>query len=106
MRDIPLQRTPNQVIETTIDGVEYAIKLSTVQNNMTVADVYADGVLLKAGVRCIPAERLIPYKYLTNGGNFFWYCLNDDYPYYEYFGVTQRLVYLNDAELAALNGAE
>ena len=105
MRDIPLRNVPNQLVETTIDGVAYSIQLRTAQR-MTVADVYADGVLLKAGVRCIPGQRLIPYKYLTVGGNFFWYCLNGDYPYYEYFGVNQQLVYLSDAELANLNGAE
>ena len=105
MRDIPLQNVPNQRVETTIDGVSYAIQLRTVQK-LTVADVYADGKLLKGGVRCVPGQRLIPYRYLTVGGNFFWYCLNGDYPYYTQFGVDQQLVYLSDAELANLNGAE
>ena len=68
MRDIPLQNVPNQRVETTIDGVSYAIQLRTVQN-LTVADVYADGKLLKGGVRCVPGQRLIPYRYLTVGGN-------------------------------------
>ena len=105
MREIPLSNVPNQLVETVIDGVAYSIQLRTVQS-LTVADVYADGVLLKGGVRCVPGQRLIPYSYLTVGGNFFWYCLNDDYPHYKNFGVDQLLVYLSDAELANLNGAD
>lgn len=98
MREIPLRQTPNQRIETTIDGVAYAIQLRTA-TPLTIADIYANGTLVKAGVRCVPGKKLIPYDYLTVGGNFFFYCLENDYPYYEYFGVTQRLIYLSDEEI-------
>ena len=102
MREVPLLNAPNQRVETTIDGVNYSIQLRTVQS-FTTADIYADGEILKAGSRCIPGKPLIPYPYLTRGGNFYFYCLNDDYPYYEYFGITQKLVYLTDEEIAGLN---
>ena len=105
MYDIPLQGVPQQLIETTLDGVDYAIQLRIAQG-MTLADISANGELIKAGVRCIPGKAIIPYDYLTRGGNFFWYCLNGDYPNYQYFETTQFLIYLSDAEIAALNGAD
>ena len=105
MFDIPLRGVPQQLIETTLDGVDYAIQLRTAQN-LTLADISANGELIKAGVRCVPGKPIIPYDYLTRGGNFFWYCLNGDYPYYQYFETTQFLIYLSDEEIAALEGAD
>ena len=101
MREIPLENIPNQGLETTIDNIDYSIQLRTIQV-FTVADVYSNGKLICAGVRCVPGQALIPYKYLTQDGNFFFYCLNDDYPNYAYFGDTQKLVYLDDAEIASM----
>ena len=101
MLDIPLRNIPQQRIEMNIDGVDYAIQLRTAQG-MTFADTYANGELLKAGVRCVSGQPIIPYNYLTKGGNFFWYCLNDDYPYFENFETTQFLIYLDDVIIATL----
>lgn len=101
MLDLPLRSVPQQLIETNINGMDYDIQLRTAQD-MTLADISINGELIKAGVRCVPGQPIIPYPYLTQGGNFYWYCLNGDYPYYENFETTQFLVYLSDDEIADL----
>ena len=102
MKEIILQNVPQQRIEVDIDGVNYVLQFRTSQG-LTIADVYADTELLKAGVVCAPGAALIPYKYLTRGGNFYFYCAENDYPYYEYFTSTQFLFYLTDAEIEELD---
>ena len=101
MKEIPLQTVPQQRVEFDIEGVNYVLQLRTAQK-MTIADIYADGELIKAGVRCVTGAPLIPYKYLSRGGNFYWYCVDGDYPYYELFATTQFLYYLTDDEIDEL----
>lgn len=99
MNNITLQNIPNQEFDITLDEVDYTIRLRTVRD-FTLADIEANGELLKSGVRCVPGIPLLPYKYLTRGGNFFFMCLDGNYPYYTQFGVTQELIYISDSELA------
>ena len=102
MIEIEVQQIPNQEFIREIGDVRYTIKLRTFQG-MTLADITADDVVLKRSVRVCPNMPIIPYKYLTKGGNFMFFCLDADYPHYTKFGVTQQLVYLTDEELEALN---
>lgn len=105
MIEIDVQQIPNQEFIREIEGVQYKLKFRTFQG-MTLADIIADDVVLKRGVRVCPNTPIIPYKYLTNGGNFMFACLDGDYPHYTKFGVTQQLVYLTDEELEALSQDE
>lgn len=103
MQRLRLQQIPNQSFQITLDQVLYTINLRTINRydmEITLADIYANGELLKSSVRCVPDEPLIPYNYLTqNGANFFWYCLHGDYPYYTNFNTTQVLCYGTKEEL-------
>lgn len=102
MKEITLQPVPQQRIETDIDGISYVLQFRTFQG-MTIADIYADGDLIRGGINCVPGEPLIPYPYLTRGGNFYFYCAENDYPYYKLFSSTQFLFYLTDAEMDELD---
>lgn len=103
MQRLRLQQIPNQSFQITLDKVSYTINLRTINRygvEITLADVYANGELLKSSVRCVPGVPLIPYEYLSvNGANFFWFCLNGDYPYYTNFNTTQSLCYGTKEEL-------
>ena len=100
MREVPLQNTPNQELETIINSTVFNIRLHTIKQ-MTVADVYINRVLICAGVRCVPDVPLIPLPYVGRRyGNFVFSCLDANYPYYELFGASQRLVYLLPGEIA------
>ena len=106
MQRIRVQQTPNQRFDLTLDGVCHSLALRTVNREgveITLCDVAINGETVISGHRCAPDSPLIPYEHLTvNGANFFFHCLNGDYPYYEQFNVTQVLCYGSKEELAAL----
>lgn len=106
MQRLRIQNIPNQQFNITLGGVNYGIHLRTVNRYgvfITLADIDVDGETVVSGQRCGANVPLIPYNYLTaDGANFFFYCLNDDYPYYELFNETQILCYGTKEELAAL----
>ena len=105
MIEIDVQQIPNQEFIREVDGVRYDLKIRTCQG-ITLMDITADDVVLKRSVRVSPNIPIIPYKYLTKGGNFMFFCINGDYPHYTKFGVTQQLVYLTDAELSEIGQDE
>ena len=100
MREVPLQNMPNQEIETVINSNVFNIRLHTVEQ-MTIADVYINNVLICAGVRCVPNMAIIPFPYISESfGNFVFSCIDANYPYYELFGASQRLIYASPEEIA------
>jgi hypothetical protein len=105
MIEIDVQQIPNQEFIREVDGTRYNIRLRTFQG-ITLVDIKEDDEVLKYGVRACPNKPIIPYDYLTKGGNFAFICLNGDYPYYTKFGITQQLVYLTDDELKEITGNE
>lgn len=105
MIEIDVQQIPNQEFIREVEGVRYNIKIRTFQG-ITLMDISADDVVLKRSVRVCPNVPIIPYKYLTKGGNFVFVCINGDYPHYSKFGITQQLVYLTDEELKGLSQNE
>ena len=103
MIGIDLQQIANQEFIRIEDNTRYKIKLRTF-HNLTLADIYINDEPVKQGVRCVANEPLIPYNYLTKGGNFMFVCPDYDYPYYKKFGLTQSLVYLTNKELEEIYG--
>lgn len=106
MLRIQIPNLPNQQFSVTLDNAAYRIHLRTIDRHnvqMTIADIYVNGELVKSSVRCAPDSPLIPYEYMTSGGaNFFFHCLNGDYPFYTEFNRTQILCYGTKEELAEL----
>lgn len=105
MIQIDVQQIPNQEFEKEIDGVRYTIKFRTF-HKMTLADITIDDIVVKRSIRVCPNTLIIPYKYLTKGGNFVFYSIDNSYPHYSKFGVTQQLVYLTDTEIQELKNNE
>ena len=101
MYQIELEQKPNQEISVEIENVSYRIRLHTVGKMITLADVYADGDMVSSAVRCVPGGWLIPFQYITKGGNFVFRCIDQNYPYYTLFGKTQNLYYLSNDEITA-----
>jgi hypothetical protein len=100
---IPLQQTPCQELSVTIEGIFYQIKLRywspDGQNGVIFSQVKVGDNPWSGSTRCVPFQGLIPYKYQTNGGNFYFVCTDYDYPDYKKFGIEHRLIFLNDTEL-------
>ena len=105
MIQIDVQQLPNQEFEKEIDGTTYTIKLRTF-HGLTLADISIGEKVLKHSIRVCPNTPIIPYKYLTQGGNFVFYSIDGSYPHYTQFGITQQLVYLTDEELQDLQKDE
>lgn len=100
MLQIPIAAIPNQTFSIQLDQLEYDIGLFVAEGIMAVDLVRADQVIL-TGQRVTPGSLVIPYKYLESG-NFLISTLNDDYPDYTQFGLTQFLFYLSQSELEAI----
>lgn len=105
MIQIDVQQLPNQEFEKEIDGKRYTIKLRTF-HGITLADITIDDTVVKRAIRVCPNVPIIPYKYLTQGGNFVFYSIDGSYPHYTQFGITQQLVYMTDEELQELQQDE
>ena len=97
MLKINLNNAPSQSFGISISGVNYDITLK-LAGGIEYASVSADNVVLCSGVRCIPNKPIIPYPYLTKGGNFYWVCDDGEYPDWEKFNGQHVLVYVTDAE--------
>lgn len=100
MIEIPLQAVPNQKITTTLENNLYELTFRTCGNIMSV-DIVRNSETIETGIRCEAGVPLIPYEYLEDG-NFLILTQNDDYPWYEQFGITQYLVYLTFEEIGGL----
>jgi hypothetical protein len=98
MQQVTLNSIPNQKLSVDALGVGYGIELRIIEDIM-YATVYADSVILCYSVRCVPNQPMIPYAYLTKGGNFVWSCQDNDYPDWQKFNGLHSLLFLTDAEL-------
>lgn len=103
MQIIPLSAVPNQQLTLRLDDDLYSIALKTVRD-ITIASVTRNQVKMLDGVRLVAGQPMLPYRYKETG-NFVMVTANDALPLYSEFGVTQQLVYLSAAELAAARAA-
>lgn len=99
MIDVGLAALPNQSLSIQLDELFYLIDLRDVGGTVA-ATITRDGEVLASGLRITPGTPLLPYRY-QESGNFLLTTDADALPDYTQFGVTQFLVYLTDAELAA-----
>lgn len=109
MIEIILSQTPNQSFSIELEGHQYDFIFMSINTNnlpgvgIMAVDIVRDNILLVSGNRLPPLFPLIPYRYLENGeGNFIFTTLNDDYPDYNQFGITQSLLYLTASEVEVI----
>lgn len=109
MIEIMLNNNPNQSFSIQLENHQYDFVVKSINaNNIDGVGVMAisiarDGVQVVSSTRAMPVFPLIPYRYLEdNEGNFFFITLNNEYPNYTQFGITQSLIYLTASEWEAL----
>ncbi len=98
MRDISLLAVPNQTFSATINGVLWELTIKVAVGTM-LADVRRDGVDLVLGQRIIAEFPILPYRYLSNQGNFAILTRDGELPWWEEFGRSQSMIYLEPAEV-------
>lgn len=99
MIDIGIAAVANQTFFVQLEEVPYTIALHAADDTVA-ATITRDDVVLISGARITPGMPLLPYRY-QESGNFLLITNEGDLPDFTQFGVTQFLVYVTVAELAA-----
>ena len=103
MMDISLAAVPNQTLSAQIGDQMYDITLRET-NGVMSASITRDGISIVSNMRATAGTPLLPYQY-QEAGNFLITTEAEAIPYYDQFGVTQFLVYVTSAEIAAYRTA-
>jgi len=99
MTEIQLPNKPNSTFAFRSADYNFRITLRSMKG-ITLVTVADENGTLSAGVRAIPGQWLIPYKYLSQKGNFrFESEHSEDYPYYTGFNTDFKLVYYTPDEV-------
>lgn len=99
MLNVPIQSLPNQTFSISLENNTYGITLRTT-NGVISATIIRNDVVIVENARCVAGFPIIPSVYQEEG-NFIFFTQNQQLPDYTLFNVTQTLVYVTEAELAA-----
>ncbi|EFB71964.1 hypothetical protein PROVRUST_06718 [Providencia rustigianii DSM 4541] len=95
MQEIPLNAVPNQRLRVSLVDDEWELTIKVARNVM-FCDIKRNNDMLIQGVRVMPNQPLIPYRYLSGTGNFAFITDNDELPWWEQFGKAHYLVWWGD----------
>jgi uncharacterized protein DUF6983 len=107
MIQIPITNIPNQSLSISLDGNVYDISIHACRDNgvpgtgIVAFDVTINNTVIITGIRALPDFPIIPARYLENG-NFLVTTMNNEYPDWRQFGITQSLVYVSQSELTSI----
>lgn len=111
MIQIPIISVPNQSFSIQLENNQWDISIHATQDNtdgttgIIAVDITINNNIIISGVRAMPLFPLIPYQYLIVNGNITFITMNNQYPDWRQFGITQYLIYASDTELEEiLNG--
>lgn len=96
---IPIKRIPNQIFSVVLNGTPYRVALRTIQG-LTFMSVWVNGVPLFYNQICTPNNWVNQYNYISTNGKFYFYSLDEEYPNYQQFGITQALYFLTPEEVS------
>lgn len=103
MRSIPLQATANQSISITVERNRWDITIKAAVDSMIV-DLRLNDQVIVRGLRIIPNQPMIPYRYLSTVGNFILLTVDDALPDWRRFDTDQELIYATAEEIASYVG--
>ena len=97
MIEITLKAIPNQNATIVYGNYTYFFKVYTVSGGFTMVDIAENGILIAAGVLCVPNLYILPRP--ARAGNFIFQCVNSEYPNYLEFNASQKLYFVPKEEL-------
>lgn len=103
MRNVPLQATANQAISITVDRNRWDITIKAAIDTMVV-DLRLNDQVIVRGLRIMPNQPMIPYRYLATVGNFMLLTVDDALPDWRRFETDQEMVYATAEEIASYGG--
>src|ERR1043165_4013325 len=107
MIQVPISNIPNQSLSINLDNNQYDLNIHATNDNpdgstgIMAVDITINNTIILTGMRAVPGFPLIPYQYLVNG-NFTFITMNDDYPDWRQFGITQYLIFASNSELETI----
>jgi hypothetical protein len=108
MIQIPILNIPNQTLSVQLDNNQWDIVIYATQDNpdgttgIMAVDVSINNVVIVSGSRAVSGFPIIGYDYLVNG-NIIFTTLNNSYPDWRQFGITQYLIYASDLEMGEIS---
>ena len=103
MQQIPIQQLPNQSFSIILDNNTWNFLIKTA-GGATVVSLNLNNVDILDSAQAASGSFIIPSLY-QESGNFFFVTQNQELPVYTEFNVSQQLIYISAAELAALRGS-
>ncbi len=101
MITIPIDNIPNQEFDIALGDYDYHIQLRTIQG-FTYMSVWENDQPLCYSQICTPNNFINQYKYISVNGKLYFKCLDNEYPNYTKFNITQNLLFLTPDEVAQL----
>ena len=111
MIQIPISNIPNQSLSINLAGINTILifmRAATTDvpgTGIVAFDVSINNVVIVTGIRALPDFPIIPSQYLENG-NFLVETMNDEYPDWRQFGITQFLIFASEVELQTITGRQ
>ena len=103
MQQVPIQAIPNQGFSINLDGNQWDF-LFRVTNGCMSVTITLNNIILVENVRVVAGSLLIPSQY-QESGNFIFTNSNFQMPDFNFFNVTQSLIYVSASELATYRTA-
>lgn len=101
---VPLDTVPNQEFSIVLNGLDYHIALRTIQG-LTYMSCWVGQKPLFYNQLCTPNNWVNVYDYISINGKFYFKCLENNYPTYPQFGVTQTLIFYTPEEVEVIKNA-
>ncbi|OJW21165.1 MAG: hypothetical protein BGO49_24435 [Planctomycetales bacterium 71-10] len=100
MLQIPIASLPNQAFTVILDGATWDVAIRAAAGVMTVS-LSRDGAPVVDNARAVAGSFILQAEY-EESGNFFFATQDFELPDYAKFNVSQHLIYIGAAELAAI----
>lgn len=94
-------RTNNMMFRVVIEGAEYTFRLHSFRG-VLYCSIYVNGAILHGGAKCINNKWLLPYKYMSSGGNFRFESSFDEYIDMKNIDKIMKLYYYSPEEYSAM----
>ena len=93
--EIPISRLHNQEVNFYYNNNAFVLHLFSF-NGYTFLDLKMNGEWVLYAARCVANQYILWNAYLTSkvGGNFRFKCVDDSYPYFPNFGLSQTLEFV------------
>jgi len=96
--EINLEQVPNQNFQLVVEQDSYDITLLTI-TDLTYVSITRNNEVIISNTKAVPNKNILENLYQYNEHGNFLFTGEDDYPFYENFGVSNTFQYVTKAEV-------